>query len=63
VKNVVWIVLQDATSDNTVLGVFDKRREAEEFADSIKDEFVDHVLIEQFPIGYKFTTGSSRHST
>lgn len=62
-KNVVWIVLQDATSDNTVLGVFSNRREADEFADRIKDEFVDHVLIQQFPIGYKFTDGSSRYST
>jgi hypothetical protein len=46
-----------------VLGVFSNRREADEFADRIKDEFVDHVLIQQFPIGYKFTDGSSRYST
>lgn len=62
-KKLVWIVLQDASSDNTVLGVFNNRREAAEFADEIKDEFVDHVLIQQFPIGYKFTDGSSRYST
>lgn len=62
-KNVVWIVQQDATPDNTVLGVFDNRHKADEFADSIKDRFVDHVLIQQFPIGYKFTDESSRYST
>ncbi len=62
-KKVVWIVQQDATPDNTVLGVFDNWREADEFSDSIKDEFVDHVLIQQFHIGYKFTDGSSRYST
>lgn len=61
-KNVVWIVQQDATPDNTVLGVFDNPREADEFAETIKDEFVDHVLIQQFQIGYKFTNGSSRYS-
>lgn len=61
-KNVVWIVQQDATSDNTVLGVFANRHEASEFADDIKEEFAGHVLIQQFPIGYKFTDGSSRYS-
>lgn len=62
-RNVVWIVQQDATPDNTVLGVFDNSSEAEEFAETIKDEFKDHVLIQQFEIGYKFTNGSSRYST
>lgn len=61
-KNVVWIVQQDATPDNTVLGVFGNPREAGEFAEAIKDEFVDHVLIQQFQIGYKFTDGSPRYS-
>ena len=61
-KKVIWIVQQDASPDNTVLGVFDSPREAGEFAEAIKDEFVDHVLIQQFQIGYKFTDGSSRYS-
>ncbi|MGP9543174.1 hypothetical protein ACT3R3_16290 [Glutamicibacter sp. AOP5-B1-3] len=61
-RNAVWIVQQDATPDNTVLGVFGDPSEADEFAETIKDLFEDHVLIQKFEIGYKFTDGSSRYS-
>jgi hypothetical protein len=58
----VWVVQQDETPDNVVLGVFDDPGEADVFADAIEDKFPGHVIIEQFPIGYKYTDGSARYS-
>lgn len=58
----VWIVQQDETPDNVVLGVFDDPGDADEFAEAIQDEFPGRVIIEQFPIGYKYTDGSARYS-
>jgi hypothetical protein len=58
----VWIVQQDETPDNVVLGVFDDPSEADEFAEAIQDEFPGHVIIEQFPVGYKYTDGLARYS-
>jgi hypothetical protein len=58
----VWIVQQDETPDNVVLGVFDDPGDADKFAEAIQDEFPGHVIIEQFPIGYKYADGSARYS-
>jgi hypothetical protein len=51
----VWIVQQDETPDNVVLGVFDDPSEADEFAEAIKDVFLGHVITEEYPLGYKYT--------
>lgn len=52
----VWIVQQDETPDNVVLGVFDDPDEADGYAETIKDDFPGHVIIEEYPLGYKLLT-------
>ncbi|GAA1675978.1 hypothetical protein GCM10010977_22150 [Citricoccus zhacaiensis] len=58
----MWIVQQDETPDNVVLGVFDDPDEADGYAEAIKDDFPGHVIIEEYPLGYKYTDGSAGFS-
>jgi hypothetical protein len=58
----VWIVQQDETPDNVVLGVLDDPDEADEFAETIKDDFPGHVIIQEYPLGYRYTDGSAGFS-
>lgn len=55
----VWIVLQDASPDNTVLGVFLNRSEADRFAKEITDAFPGHVLVGEYQVGYKFNSAQT----
>lgn len=53
----VWIVRQDESPYNTVLGVFATSAEAEEFADEVQDRFANGVLFSRFAIGYRYDRG------
>lgn len=53
----VWIVLQDESPHNTVLGVFATQVEAFDFAEEIRDQFVNGVIYTRFPVGYRYNGG------
>ena len=57
--DVVWIVQQDSTPDNCILGVFATHQEACELADIAETDYPGQVIIGQFYMGYKYTEGSS----
>lgn len=50
----VWIVQQDETPDNTVLGVFLDAEEAEEYSGKVERQFPDGVIYAFFPFGYRY---------
>lgn len=52
----VWIVLQDKSPHNTVLGVFRTMEEADDFAESedVEEEWGESVIYSRFNIGYKY---------
>lgn len=61
-KKYVWIVLQDKTPNNSVLGVFETMEEASEFSESpaVSDEWGDSVIYSSFPIGYRYNNPRRR---
>lgn len=58
----VWIVLQEDSPFNTVLGVFTTEREAAEFSNEVKDQFERGVIYSRFKLGYRFDRGTG-HAT
>ena len=54
----VWIVLQDETPDNTVLGVVESRSAAAAFSDEVSCLFPRRVLYAEYAIGYRLTDHS-----
>jgi hypothetical protein len=59
----VWIVQHEDSPHNTVLGVFDSPDAADLFADGVKDDYRNGVIIVRFPIGYRATDDAARYST
>lgn len=59
----VWIVLQDATPTNTVLGVFATSDEAFAFAEDpeVKRDHGDSVIYSSFPIGYRYNANRQEY--
>lgn len=49
----VWIVQQDETPDNTILGVFTSMEEASEYAESVSAGFPNGAIFSFFPMGYR----------
>lgn len=49
----VWIVLQDTTPDNTVLGVFATSDEAYEYAEAVGSQFENGAITSFYKVGYK----------
>jgi hypothetical protein len=59
----VWIVQQDETPDNTILGVFESEADARDYVEEIHHQFTKGVFYSSFPIGYRFDEGSQRYSS
>lgn len=58
----VWIVCQDETPHNTVLGVFETEAEARSLADDIQDRFPNGVIHFSWVVGTRYDQGT-RYST
>lgn len=58
----VWIVCQDETPHNTVLGVFETEAEASSFADDVQDRFPNGVIYFSWVVGSSYDEGT-RYST
>lgn len=58
----VWIVLQEDSPFNTVLGVFATEWEADEFSNEVRDQFLRGVIYSRFKVGYRFDRGTG-HAT
>ncbi|WP_234864872.1 hypothetical protein [Sinomonas albida] len=54
----VWIVLHEDSPVSTVLGVFATEREAEEFSNEVKGQFLRGVIYSRFKVGYRFDRGT-----
>ncbi|MGP4968999.1 hypothetical protein [Glutamicibacter ardleyensis] len=57
----IWIVQQDEKVDNVILGVFDNFDDADMLAEEAKQHFPDHVLIQRYALGFKYTDGSAKN--
>jgi hypothetical protein len=55
----VWIVLQDETPHNSILGVFADQKRAADFADEVGDQFPKGVIYGRYKVGYRFDGGAS----
>ncbi|WP_141692788.1 hypothetical protein [Leifsonia xyli] len=58
VANLVWIICQDESPHNTVLGVFANEAQASQFAEEVRSEFANGVIYSSFPIGFRYDRGS-----
>lgn len=54
----VWIVCQDETPDNTVLGVFETQAEAAALADEIQGRFENGVIYFSWVVGTRYDGGA-----
>jgi hypothetical protein len=61
VRDGVWLVLQDESPHNTVLGVFGDRDKAAAFADEVGGQFGNGVICAEYKIGYRFNSGGERY--
>ena len=59
--NSVWVVLQDETPHNTVLGVFGDQQRAADFADEVGCQFASGVIYAEYKIAYRFDGGAHRY--
>jgi hypothetical protein len=55
--SLVWIVMQEDSPFNPVIGVFATVEEAESFSQEIKGQFSRGVVYSSFQIGYRFDSG------
>lgn len=58
----VWIVCQDETPHNTVLGVFETEAEASNLADQVQDRFANGAIYFSWLVGTRYDEGT-RYST
>jgi hypothetical protein len=56
--SVVWIVQQDETPHNTVLGVFEDQQSASDFADEVGGQFPNGVIYAEYKVGYRYDGGN-----
>lgn len=55
----MWLVCQEETPHNTVLGVFASQSEAAGYADEVSHLYEDGVSYASFPLGYRHIDGSA----
>jgi hypothetical protein len=60
---VIWIVRQDESPDNTVLGVFEHRGEALAFAEEIAPRHPSHVITSAFTVPFRAGDGAVAYSS